>query len=459
MTEKYLHNLLKFICIERKLLFKISFLILCFSLTGEVFALNPANPNANQNVRLILDYFASLKSRSDHRLISGQFMGYSRGVGGYPKIEQIHTNTGKYVGIVGSDYSTQPNDHSIIEYEHTNPGLIKAWKAGSLVSLTLHLPNPTQGGLKQMIDLNKVLNRAIEPATYDRWIKEMDIVAAGLSQLQDSGVVVLFRPFHEMNGGWFWWGGSDTAVFKELWKQMFNYFTYTKKLNNLLWVFAPNRQNTANTTTPAPASFYPGDEYVDITGLDAYTSNISMGEIVGIPAMVKLGKPFGLTEYGPGSSANPSSPDYDYRLFVNSLKYDIPDVCFFMCWNANWGLDVNKFVTEALSDPYIANRNNLTWKPLTNISTNFSSVEAIQICSNPLKQGNSLTLKLNGLMEGHEALVSVFDTLGRTVIRERINISSDGKYKIRKTNSLKQGHYLLSVLSSSKAYKAHFLVK
>lgn len=421
---------------------------------------NPANPNSNSNVKLILKYFHSLKNRSDHRVISGQFMGYSRGVGGYPKIEQIHTNTGKYVGIVGSDYSTQPNDYSKLEYQYTNAGLIKAWKAGSLVTLTLHLPNPTGGSLKTPINLNKVLDRNTDPITYDRWFQELDLIADGLSQLQDSGVVVLFRPLHEMNGGWFWWGGSDTAKFKALWKQMFDYFTITKKLNNLIWVFAPNRQNTANTITPAPASFYPGDAYVDITGIDAYTSSITTGGIVGIPAMVALGKPFGLTEYGPVGSANPSSPDYDYRLFVNSLKSNLPDVSFFMCWNANWGLDVNKFVGEALSDPYIANRDNLSWKQtVTNRSEIKSSIENIQVYPNPLEKGDSLYLQFNGFSGNDEIKASIYDMLGKLIMQQRFGGSNDNRYKIENAQFLNPGIYILNAESATKSAHIRFVVK
>ncbi len=56
------------------------------------------------------------------------------------------------------------------------------------------------------VDLEKLLTPGNE--THDRWMKELDTIAAGLKELQDANVVVLWRPFHEMNGGWFWWGAQ-----------------------------------------------------------------------------------------------------------------------------------------------------------------------------------------------------------------------------------------------------------
>ena len=77
--------------------------------------------------------------------------------------------------------------------------------------------------------------------------------------LRDADIPVLWRPFHEAAGGWFWWG-KDAASFKSLWIAMFNYFK-TEGLDNLIWVW---------TTEGNDADWYPGDQYVDIVGRDVY---------------------------------------------------------------------------------------------------------------------------------------------------------------------------------------------
>jgi len=437
----------------KKTIWKILVILFCASTNSQAFAVDPANPNANSNVRLILNYFASLKSRTDHRLVSGQFIGFSGGANNSGMLPAIYNNTGKWIGIAGSDYVDWSNGQQI-KYNLTNPELIKAWKAGSLVALQVHMTNPANPNGAGLRDTGVDLNQLLVPgtATYMRWVNEMDIIAAGLSQLQDNGVVVLFRPFHEMNGAWFWWGGKTPALFVNVWKQMFDYFTNTKKLNNLIWVYGPNMGSN-------PASYYPGDTYVDITGLDAYTSNITTSGISGYSAMVKLGKPFGFSEFGPENASNPSG-NFDYRIFINGLKTNFPDACFFMCWDDKWGLASNKYVKEALSDNYVANREDLNWlQPtgLIEIETD-PAFDGIKVYPNPMQKGNGLRLDLSRLIRGYEIKISVFDTAGKAIIRQKLPSSFDGIYEFKNTKSLQQGIYVLSVELKNKSAKLRFEV-
>lgn len=127
--------------------------------------------------------------------------------------------------------------------------------------------------------------------THVRWMHELDILAAGLAELQDAGVAVLWRPFHEVNGDWFWWGGKKPETFIRVWRHMFEYFTKTKGLNNLLWVYGPNHGKHT-------AEYYDGDAYVDIVGLDAYTDFVDPKHILGYPEVARL----------PNRSALPNSP-------------------------------------------------------------------------------------------------------------------------------------------------------
>lgn len=89
--------------------------------------------------------------------------------------------------------------------------------------------------------------------------EDLKNAAAYLKLLRDADIPVLWRPFHEAAGGWFWWG-KDAVSFKSLWIAMFNYFK-TEGLDNLIWVW---------TTEGNDADWYPGDQYVDIVGRDIY---------------------------------------------------------------------------------------------------------------------------------------------------------------------------------------------
>ena len=86
-------------------------------------------------------------------------------------------------------------------------------------------------------------NKLITPGSElnKKWLVQIDIIAGYLKQLQDAGVTVLWRPYHEMNGVWFWWGNrkGENGIVK-LWKMMYERYTNYHHLNNLLWVWGAN---------------------------------------------------------------------------------------------------------------------------------------------------------------------------------------------------------------------------
>ena len=100
------------------------------------------------------------------------------------------------------------------------------------------------------------------------FIRAMDKAGNALLQLQSQGVPVLWRPFHEFDGAWFWWGKGGSDRFKRLWKMMYNHFTYDLGLNNLIWVLGYSHNGTDYGTDLS--SWYPGNRYCDIAGADSY---------------------------------------------------------------------------------------------------------------------------------------------------------------------------------------------
>ena len=88
---------------------------------------------------------------------------------------------------------------------------------------------------------------------------DMDELAKILKRFQDERIPVLWRPFHEADGDWFWWGARGDEVGRELYKLMFDYYVNVKHIDNLIWVW----------NSPAKAGF-PGDEYLDVISRDVY---------------------------------------------------------------------------------------------------------------------------------------------------------------------------------------------
>jgi len=109
-------------------------------------------------------------------------------------------------------------------------------------------------------------------ADYALLLNDIDTIAAELQKFEDAGVPVIWRPLHEAQGGWFWWGAHGPETFKGLWTLMYDRLTDHHGLHNLIWEF------TSSAAEGDHLLWYPGDDMVDIIGVDIYTdpsSNMS----------------------------------------------------------------------------------------------------------------------------------------------------------------------------------------
>ena len=176
------------------------------------FAQQTADTLASNKTKQVLAYLAGLPQQN--KVLSGQFAGYSPDTFSTSIINQITQQIGQTPGILGCDwacgwnYKTPPE--TIIDYS-CNSALKAHWNLGGLVTVNKHLPNPSSangGGYNSVGSLVFADLLNINTATGLRWRAFLDRMVLGLSDLQQSGVTVLFRPFHEMNGDWFFWGNQ-----------------------------------------------------------------------------------------------------------------------------------------------------------------------------------------------------------------------------------------------------------
>jgi mannan endo-1,4-beta-mannosidase len=101
-----------------------------------------------------------------------------------------------------------------------------------------------------------------------RWQRQVDAVAGYLAQLRDAHVPVLFRPYHEMNGSWFWWGGrpgKDGSA--ALYRQIYDRLVHVHHLDNLVWVW---NVNAPGGSAGAIEPYFPGADVVDVVTMDNY---------------------------------------------------------------------------------------------------------------------------------------------------------------------------------------------
>lgn len=149
----------------------------------------------------------------------------------------------------------------------------QGYDRGGVITLSWHLASPF-GAPNGAWDTTKGSVASVIPGganhiVYKEWL---DHVAAFISSLKGSkgeAIPVLFRPFHELTGNWFWWGKAHCTPFEyqTLWRFTFYYLTKEKKLHNLLWVY-----NTGGEFESADDFLerYPGDDKADVLSFDTY---------------------------------------------------------------------------------------------------------------------------------------------------------------------------------------------
>ncbi len=293
------------------------------------------------------------------------------------ELEYLPETSLQWLCLIGADYCAgwirSPNPlEATMYYEEVNRGLIDYWNAGGLVIITTHQFDPRQldkgGGYHRFIDWppgkRLDIGRLYTPGTeeYRNFRIIMDRWAEGLDQLQQHGVVVLWRPYNEITNSRKWWCRQPPEKFKRLYRYTFDYLTRKKKLNHLLWVYDA-KQPGRNALT---LSHYPGDEYVDIVG---YTMNWDSGPVVQ-PTHPYPKKVFGCVEFNvrwnKGKYSWLDTPRYyDYTRKFNWMKTNLPYASFFMSWDRMSGpyaVGTPESVRAMYNDPVVANRGEIHWQ-------------------------------------------------------------------------------------------------
>lgn len=109
-------------------------------------------------------------------------------------------------------------------------------------------------------------------ANYTLLVRDIDAIAVQLLRLQDAGVPVLFRPLHEAEGAWFWWGAQGPEAAIQLYDLLFDRLTNYHGINNLVWIW-----------NSIAADWYPGDATVDILSADVYATGNGVSSITSSP--------------------------------------------------------------------------------------------------------------------------------------------------------------------------------
>lgn len=184
--------------------------------------------------------------------------------------------TGSFPALYGwdvADFLPQPNRTDVENEQRWEQVLAysdEGLSRGGVLTFAWHMRNPVTS--RSFYDTTKAVHTIIPGGEHHEEYKAtLDKVAGFFGEL--SPLPVIFRPFHEHNGDWFWWGkGLATEEdYITLWQFTVEYLRDEKGLHNLLYAFSPDRSRTDINTFRSDYFYgYPGDEYVDIIGLDNY---------------------------------------------------------------------------------------------------------------------------------------------------------------------------------------------
>ena len=342
----------------------------------------PPGTTAVSQIHNKTDLLAYLNSLKGKGAISGEYTALNAP----GDVEGIITKTGKRIGAVGIDYywfgaRLAPANSS------DNATAREWWSNGGLVILNTHMGTPSttpsgapnNGGVYDVPCSNNPFTATINwndlttangNATNNNLNAGLDGIAAGILDLANSGISIIYRPYHESDGCWFWWGtnsntdistGSQrnptTAQFIKLWRYTHDYISAKPGpagSGNTLgayiaWAFTGiDQQNGVLDNYPDDA----GGNYVDIVGDDIYTDapGTDSNHAARYNTEVATGKTVIVAEFGPVNMP------FDQTLWTNAIQNDYPAVVFWQQWDGgSWSMNYTSNTGAALSNPYILN--------------------------------------------------------------------------------------------------------
>jgi len=325
--------------------------------------IRPVTPDPSPEAVALLHYLHGI---SGHHTLAGQ---HCNPLVGSTRLATDFKATGRYPALFGQDFGFSPPGtwDGINFRQQIVDEAIRRSSEGFVITLMWHAVRPTedepvefatsiQGKLtdEQWRDL-------LTPGTEvnERWKSQVDVIAWHLRQLRDAGIPVLWRPYHEMNGHWFWWGQkTGENGYRKLYRMLFDRLARFHRLNNLIWVFNANEIRTdtdadgAKHAVGAYADFYPGAEVVDVLATDVYQNGFAQHDYDELLALAG-GKLIALGEVG-----RPPTPE---------ILRQQPRWAWFMSWGELGGGGRDRAAATLLMESEeVLTRDELPWVTVKN---------------------------------------------------------------------------------------------
>ncbi len=193
-----------------------------------------------------------------------------------PGRSDVKETAGAYPAVYGFELGHLELDSARtldeVSFEKMRGWIAEAYGRGVVITVSWHLNHPVSGG--SAWDTTRAVVAVLPGgAQHQKYLGWLDRVATFLGSLQGSKgepIPVVFRPYHETSGNWFWWGGRHRTPneYVQLWRMTVRYLRDTKGLHNLLWAYSTDVFSSEQDYLRQ----YPGDDWVDVMGFDDYQS-------------------------------------------------------------------------------------------------------------------------------------------------------------------------------------------
>lgn len=195
-----------------------------------------------------------------------------------PGRSDVKDVTGDYPAVYGFELGRlevdQPVNLDSVPFDRMKEYIRTIYDRGGVTTLSWHLNNPLTG--KTAWDpapgtVASVLPGGAKNELYKTWLDKVATFLLSLKGKNGEYIPIIFRPYHELNGNWFWWGKDHCTPmeFRELWHFTVSYLRDTKNIHHLLYAYNTDQFGSKEDYLAK----YPGDDWVDVIGFDIYQRN------------------------------------------------------------------------------------------------------------------------------------------------------------------------------------------
>jgi hypothetical protein len=224
--------------------------------------------------------YHNLKKLSSKGFLFGHQDDLAYGVGWkyVPGRSDIHDVTGDYPALYGWELGRIELDNPVnldtVPFDKMKQFIGDGYARGGVITISWHLNNPLTGKTAWQPapgTVAAILPGGEKHELYKNWLDKIAAFMLSLRGKKGELIPVIFRPFHELNGDWFWWGGKNCTPeeIKQLYRFTEHYLRDEKNVHNLLYAYNTDRFSSKEVYLER----YPGDEWVDIVGFDIYQRN------------------------------------------------------------------------------------------------------------------------------------------------------------------------------------------